>query len=102
MPKFTEDDALAVVEGNKEAEEFEKKYPECVINVGKLTPKKTEAWIKKNKDAIKGEPPKNIWFVEYEQLDTEKLILYINPNTKEVVGTEVEKLKPPAEEEEEE
>ena len=99
MAKFTEDDALEAIEGNKEAEQFEKKYPECVINVGKLTPKKTEAWLKKNKGAIKGEPPKNIWFVEYEELDVEKLILYINPDDKKVVGTEVIKLKAPEQEE---
>ncbi|MHA1270938.1 MAG: hypothetical protein ACTSPY_14180 [Candidatus Helarchaeota archaeon] len=99
MP-FSEDDALEAIEGNKEADNFEKKYPSCVINVGKLSPKKTENWIKKNPNAIKGDPPKNIWFVEYEELDTEKLILYINPSDKKVVGTEVEKLKAPPEEEE--
>ncbi|MHA1311707.1 MAG: hypothetical protein ACTSWR_01835 [Candidatus Helarchaeota archaeon] len=99
MAKFTEDDALEAIEGNKEADEFESKYPNCVINVGKLSPKKSEDWIKKNKGAIKGEPPKNIWYVEYEELDVEKLILYINPNDKKVVGTKVEKLKAPPEEE---
>lgn len=101
MAKFTEEDALEVIDGNKEAAAFEKKYPDCVINVDKLTPKKTENWIKKNKGAIKGEPPKNIWLVEYEELDVEKLIIFINPDTKKVVGTEVEKLKPAQEEEEE-
>ena len=41
MAKFTEDDALEAIEGNKEADEFESKYPNCVINVGKLSPKKS-------------------------------------------------------------
>lgn len=98
MAKFTEEDAYEIVEGNKEAKSFEKKHPDFVINIGRLTPKKTENWIKKNKEAVKGEPPKYIWFVEYEEIDVEKLTLYVNPDTRKVISTAVEKLKAAPEE----
>ncbi|MBD3229800.1 MAG: hypothetical protein GF329_16580 [Candidatus Lokiarchaeota archaeon] len=99
MAKFTEEDAYEIVEGNKEAVAFEKKYPNCVLNIGRLTPKKTENWIKKNKEAVKGEPPKYIWFVEYEEIDVEMLTLYVNPDTRKIISTEVKKLKAAPEEE---
>ena len=98
MPKYTEEDAYAAIEGNKDGDAFEKKYPDCVINIGNLSPKKTETWIGKN--PISGDIPKIIWYVEYEELDKEKLILFINPNNNKVIGTEVEKLKPAPSEEE--
>lgn len=105
MPKWTEDDAVEIAAASADAEKFEKKYPECVWNVGKMSPKETEVWLKKNakadvgKDA-KGAPPKNLWFVELEELEKEKLILYISPLTKKIVGSATEQLEAEPEEEE--
>jgi len=107
MPKFTEEDAVEIAAGASEAEEFDNKYPDCVWNVGKMKPKETEAWIKKNPKADvgkdkKGDPPKNLWFVELELLEKEKLTVYISPITRKVLGTKSEKLEPEPEEEDEE
>ncbi|MHA1263594.1 MAG: hypothetical protein ACTSRS_00010 [Candidatus Helarchaeota archaeon] len=107
MAKFTEDDAVEIASASKEAEQFESKYPDCVWNVGKMKPKETEAWIKKHPKAAvgkdkNGNPPKNLWFVELEELEKEKLILTISPITKKVIDVKTEKLEPEPEEEDEE
>ncbi len=105
MP-FKEDDAVEIAAASDEAEKFEKKYPNCVWNVEKMKPKATEAWIKKHPKASVApsgkEPPKNLWIVELEELEKEKLVLVISPLTKKIVHTETVKLEPEPEEEDEE
>ena len=106
MP-FKEDDAVEIAAENAEASKFDDKHPDCVWNVGKMKPKETEAWLKKHPKANpgkdkKGLPPKNLWFVELEELEKEKLTLIISPITKKVLDIKSEKLEPEPEEEEEE
>ena len=69
-------------------------------------PKPVRAWIKKHPKANvgkdkKGAPPKNLWAVELEELEKEKLILIVSPITKKVLDVSTEKLKPEPEEEDE-
>ena len=103
MPKFVEDDAVEIASEVSEAQKFEDKHPECVWNVGKMKPKDTEKWIKKHPKAVVApkdkDPPKNLWFVELEELEKEKLILVISPLTKKVVDISTEKLQAEPEEE---
>ncbi len=103
MP-FSEDDAVEIAMSSKEAEAFDKKYPDCVVNVEKMKAKEIEAWIKKHPKAEvqKGAaPPKALWLVELEALEKEKLVVVVSPDTKKVVDAHIEKLEAePAEEEE--
>ncbi len=106
MP-FKEDDAVEVAYSAAEAEKFDNKYPNCVVDVEKMKPKATEAWIKKHPKAAvgkdkNGNPPKNLWAVEFAELEKEKLVIIISPITKKVIHTETEKLEPEPEEEDEE
>lgn len=104
MP-FAEDDAVEIASASEEAQAFEAKHPECVWNVDKMKPKDTEAWIKKHPNATvttKATPPKALWLVELEELDQEKLVIIVSPDTKAVVDVKTEKLEAEAEEEEEE
>jgi hypothetical protein len=104
MP-FSEDDAVEIASASKEAQDFEKKHPECVWNVDKMKPKDTDAWIKKHPNVTvttKATPLKGLWLVELEELDQEKLVIIISPDTKTVVDVKTEKLEAEAEEEEEE
>ena len=105
MP-FKEDDAVEVAYSVDEAEKFDNKYPNCVVDVIKMKPKDTEAWLKKHPKADvgkdkKGNPPKNLWSVEFAALEKEKLILILSPITNKVVDIQTEKLEPEPEEEEE-
>jgi hypothetical protein len=104
MP-FAEDDAVELASATKEAQEFEKKHPDCVWNVEKMKPKDTEVWIKKHPKVTvttKPTPPKALWLVEIEELDVEKMIIIISPDTKKVADISTEKLEAEVEEEEEE
>ncbi|MHA1129413.1 MAG: hypothetical protein ACTSQI_04255 [Candidatus Helarchaeota archaeon] len=106
MP-FNEEDAVEIAYSATEAEKFEKKYPDCVVDVVKMKPKETEAWIKKHPKANvgkdkKGAPPKNLWAVEFAELEKEKLIIMISPITKKIIDIETEELEPEPEEEDEE
>jgi len=105
MP-FKEDDAVEIAAGQKEADAFDNKYPDCVWNVEKMSPKDTEAWIKKHPKADIAPkdkaPPKNLWVVELEELEKEKLVLVISPLTQKVLEIRTEKLEAEPEEEDEE
>lgn len=104
MP-FSEDDAVEIASATSEAEKFEAKYPDCVWNVEKMKPKDTEAWIKKHPKAAIApagkDAPKNLWIVEIEELEVEKLVMVISPLTKKVVDVTTEKLEAEPEEEDE-
>ena len=106
MP-FKEDDAVEVAYSDPKAEAFDNKYPNCVVDVVKMKPKETEAWLKKHpkvnvgKDK-KGDPPKNLWAVELAELEKEKMIVVLSPITKKVLDVSTEKLEPEPEEEDEE
>ncbi len=105
MP-LKEDDIVEIAYSEPKAEAFDNKYPDCVVDVIKMKPKATEAWIKKHPKADvgkdkNGNPPKNLWSVEFAELEKEKLILFISPITKKVVDIETEKLEPEPEEEDE-
>ncbi|NVM52451.1 MAG: hypothetical protein HWN66_02025 [Candidatus Helarchaeota archaeon] len=106
MP-FKEDDAVEIAYSAPEAEKFDNKYPNCVVDVIKMKPKDTLAFLTKHPKADvgkdkKGEPPKNLWSVEFAELGKEKLIVILSPITKTVVHIETEKLEPEPEEKEEE
>ncbi len=105
MP-FSEDDAVELASATKEAQAFEAKHPDCVWNVEKMKPKDVETWIKKHPKVTglttKPTPPKALWLVEIEELDTEKLVIVISPETKKVADITTEKLEAEVEEEEEE
>lgn len=102
MP-FSEDDAVEIASASSEAQSFEKKYPDAVYNVEKMSTNDTAKWIKDHpKVAIdtQGKAPlKNLWLVELEQLEQERLILIINPSTKKILDTKAEKLEAEPEEE---
>ncbi|MFX1296538.1 MAG: hypothetical protein ACFFD2_16985 [Promethearchaeota archaeon] len=97
---FKEDDAVEIAAASDSVEKFENKHPNCVWNIEKMKPKATEIWIKKHPKAV-ANPPKNLWIVELEELEKEKLIIVIDPLTQKIVGTSTEKLKPEPEEEDE-
>ena len=106
MP-IKEDEIVEIAYSAPEAEKFDNKYPNCVVDVVKWKPKETEAWLKKHPKADvgknkKGDPPKNLWAVEFAELEKEKIIVVISPITKIVVDIETEKLKPEPEEKEDE
>ena len=103
MP-LKEDDIVEIAYSAPEAEKFDNKYPDCVVDVVKWKPKETDAWINKHPKAdvgknAKGDPPKNLWAVEFAELEKEKLIVVISPITQKVVHIETEKLEAEPEEE---
>jgi len=107
MPKFIEDDAVEIAYSAPEAEKFDNKYPDCVVDVVKWKPKATEEWLKKHQKADvgkdkNGNPPKSLWAVEFAQLEKEKLIVVLSPISKKVVHIESEKLEAEPEEKEDE
>lgn len=107
MPKFMEDDAVEIAYSAPEAEKFDNKYPNCVVDVIKMKPKATEEWLKKHPKADvgkdkNGNPPKNLWSVEFAELEKEKLVIFLSPISKKVAGIESEKLEPEPEEKEDE
>ncbi len=94
---FNEDDAVRIASLSNEAKNFRKKYPNCVWNVEKMSPKMTEQWINSHPNvqiAPTGTPPQNLWRVELEALEKEKLILIINPSIKTIIDSRFEKIKP--------
>ena len=100
MPKFDEDAAIEVAYESEEVVKFEEANPECVFDVGKMSPKETEAWIKKHPKADVGSPPpKNLWVVELVELGKEKIVVTISPETKKIVEIKKEEAEKFPEEE---
>ena len=107
MPKFIEDDAVEIAYSVPEADKFDSKYPNCVVDVIKMKPKATEEWLNKHPKADvgkdkNGNPPKSLWSVEFAELEKEKMIIVLSPITKKVVDIASEKLEAEPEEEDEE
>lgn len=103
MPKFDEEAVVDIAYENEEVKNFEEAHPDNVVNIEKVSPKETEAWIGKNPDAdIGSPPPKNLWKFELEVLGKEKLVAIISPVTKKVIDVKTEESEAFPEEEEEE
>lgn len=101
---FSADDAIEIASASSDAENFEKQYPDCVWNVEKMKPRDAEKWLKDHPKAVVAATgkaaPKVLWIVELEELDREKLILIVSPDTKKIIDTRTEKLALAEEEEE--
>ncbi|MFX1451289.1 MAG: hypothetical protein ACFFCM_10630 [Promethearchaeota archaeon] len=102
MPKFDDEAAVEIAYGENKVSKFEDDHPECTVMVTKISPKDTQAWIKKNPKANVGTDVKNLWLVELEDPGNEKLVVIISPITKKIVEIKTEAAEALPEEEDEE
>ncbi|MHA1231379.1 MAG: hypothetical protein ACTSPQ_12095 [Candidatus Helarchaeota archaeon] len=95
--KFDDDDAVEIAIESNEVAKFEKKHPDCVWTVEMMSKKESYNWISSHsKEKIVDsvlKVKKNLWKVELEALDEEKLILIIDPEKRKIMDYSIEKIE---------
>lgn len=104
MPKFDDEAAIEVAYGNDDVNAFEEKHPDCVVNIIKMSPKDTTAWLDKNPKVDAGDRTKlkNLYAVELDDIGKEKLIAVLSPISKKVLEVRTEESAALPEDEDEE
>ena len=101
MPKFNDETAVEIAYGDDKVVAFEEKHPECIVNITKMSPKDSKAWLDKNPKADAGDRAKvkNLYAVELDDVGKEKLVVIMSPISQKILDIYAEKSEAPVEEE---
>ncbi|HUY00090.1 MAG TPA: hypothetical protein VMV49_11085 [Candidatus Deferrimicrobium sp.] len=87
---FELDLIVEICQASKEAEQFEKKHPHCSILVDQMPLGATRGWF--NNDLGVG-LPRNLWVVDFEAFEQEKLSFIVDPLQKKVIDVKSRKIE---------